>query len=250
MKKAKIYTVTSVSGGTGKTTTLLNLAATYAVNGKRTLIIDMDLAAGDIAARLNVEFDKDIYHCYEDITNHNFEKIEDYLYSYVDGIDIMPAPKDPRDAGKIDPSFLNYLLSKVTLKYDIILVDTNHLLTKTNLVMFDYSDKILYVINNESMNLKSLRTMVAIFEDMESNKMRVVLNDSKNPHLGLYSNSDIKNITKTSIDFRIPKSFYMKRFDEYTLNGDIALISEKGRKKYKRANKVFENMAVALLKED
>ena len=37
MKKAKIYTVTSVKGGTGKTTTLLNLAATYAVNGKRTL---------------------------------------------------------------------------------------------------------------------------------------------------------------------------------------------------------------------
>lgn len=250
MKKAKIYTITSVSGGTGKTTTLLNLAATYAVNGKRVLIMDMDLAAGDIAARLNVEFDKDIYHCYEDITNHTFDKIENYLYSYVAGIDIMPAPKDPRDAGKIDPSFLTYLLSKVTLKYDVILVDSNHMLTKTNLVMFDYSDKILYVINNESMNLKSLRTMVAIFEDMESNKMRVVLNDSKNPHLGHYSISDIKNITKTSIDFRIPVSFYNKHFDEYTLNGDIVLLREKKRKKYKRANKVFENMAIALLKED
>ena len=250
MKKAKIYTVTSVKGGTGKTTTLLNLAATYAVNGKRTLIIDMDLAAGDVAARLNVEFDKDIYHCYEDITNHTFEKIEDYLYSYVDGLDIIPPPKDPRDAGKIDPSFLTYLLSKVTLKYDVILIDTNHLLTKTNLVMFDYSDKILYVINNESMNLKGLRTMVAIFEDMESDKMRVVLNDARSLRLGSYSVSDIKNIAKTSIDFRIPKSFYIKHFDEYTLKGDIVLLSEKKRRKYKRANKVFENMAVALLKED
>lgn len=250
MKKAKIYTVTSVKGGTGKTTTLLNLAATYAVNGKRTLIIDMDLAAGDVAARLNVEFDKDIYHCYEDITNHTFEKIEDYLYSYVDGLDIIPAPKDPRDAGKIDPSFLTYLLSKVTLKYDVILVDTNHLLTKTNLVMFDYSDKILYVINNDAMNLKGLRTMVAIFEDMESDKMRVVLNDSRNNSNGSYSMSDIKNITKTSIDFRIPKSFHIKHYNEYTLNGDIVLLSEKKRRKYKRANKVFENMAVALLKED
>lgn len=250
MKKAKIYTVTSVCGGTGKTTTLLNLAATYAVNGKKVLIMDMDLAAGDIAARLNLEFDKDIYHCYEDITNHTFEKIENYLYSYVDGIDVMPAPKDPRDAGKIDPSFLAYLLSKVTLKYDVILVDSNHLLTKINLVMFDYSDKILYVINNESMNLKSLRTMVAIFEDMESDKMRVILNDSRNHHLGHYSISDIKNITKTSVDFRIPVSFYNKYFDQYTLNGDIILLSEKKRNKYKRANKVFENMAVALLKED
>ena len=169
MKKAKIYTVTSVKGGTGKTTTLLNLAATYAVNGKRTLIIDMDLAAGDVAARLNVEFDKDIYHCYEDITNHTFEKIEDYLYSYVDGLDIIPAPKDPRDAGKIDPSFLTYLLSKVTLKYDVILIDTNHILTDINLFAYDFSDQILYLINNDSMNLKNMKTIVSILNEVSEN---------------------------------------------------------------------------------
>ena len=250
MKKAKIFTVTSVSGGTGKKTTLLNLAATYAVNGKRVLIIDMDLASGDVAARLNVDFDKDIYHCYEDITNHTFDKIENYLYSYVEGIDVLPAPKDPRDAGKIDPSFLAFLLSKVTLKYDVILVDSNQLLTKTNLVMFDYSDKILYVINNESMNLKGLRTMTAIFEDMESNKMRIVLNEARNPHRGLYSITDIKNITKTNIDYIIPKSFYIKNIDKMVLNGDVILLSDRRRKKYKVANRVFEKMAVALLKED
>ena len=61
MKKAKIFTVTSVKGGTGKTTFALNLAASFALNKKRVLLIDADLAAGDIAARLDVGYEKDLY---------------------------------------------------------------------------------------------------------------------------------------------------------------------------------------------
>lgn len=250
MKKAKIYTITSVKGGTGKTTTLLNLAAICSLKNKRILIIDLDLAAGDIAARLNVEFEKDIYHCFEDIRNHTFDQIENYIYSYCDRIDIMPAPKDPRYATKIEPSFLTYLLSKVTLKYDIILVDSNHLLTSSNLLMFDYSDKILYVINNDSMNLKGMRTMTAIFEDIESNKLSIILNDSNNLKSGYYSISDIKNIIKNGVDFRIPRSFNQKKYDKFILNGEIFLLNSKLRKKCKRATRVFESMADSLLKED
>jgi ATPases involved in chromosome partitioning len=250
MKKAKIYTITSIKGGSGKTTTLLNLAAMYSLTNKRVLIIDLDLAAGDVAPRLNVEFDKDIYHCYEDIKSHTFNQIEDYLYSYSERIDVIPAPKDPRYASKIEPSFLTYLLSKVTLKYDIILIDTNHLLTGINLLMFDYSDKILYVINNDSMNLRGMRTMTSIFEDMESDKLGVILNDANSLHSGYYSLSDIKNIIKNGIDFRIPQSFYQKKYDKYVLNGDIFLLDSKIRKKCKRATRIFETMADSLIRED
>ena len=105
MKKAKIITVTSVKGGTGKTTFTLNLAATFALKKKRVLVIDTDLASGDIAARLDVGYEKDLYHCYEDIRNHTFDQVEDYVRPYKDGIDIIPAPKDPRYANRIDSSF-------------------------------------------------------------------------------------------------------------------------------------------------
>lgn len=250
MKKAKIYTITSVKGGTGKTTTLLNIAAMLSLKKKRTLIIDLDLAAGDVAARLNIDFEKNIYNCFEDIRNHTFDQVENYIYSYCDGIDVLPAPKDPRYATKIEASFLTYLLSKVTLKYDIILIDTNHLLTSTNLLMFDYSDKIIYIINNDGMNLKGMRTMTAIFEDIESDKLSIILNDSNSVRNGYYSISDMKNIIKNGIDFRIPKSFNQKNYEKYTLNGEIFILNSKVRKKCKRATKVFESITDSLLKED
>ncbi len=250
MKKAKIITVTSVKGGTGKTTFALNLAAAFALNKKRVLLIDADLAAGDVAARLDIGYDKDLYNCYEDIRNHTFDHVEDYVRPYRDGIDIIPAPRDPRYANRIEPSFLTYLLSKVALKYEVVIIDTNHLLSSINLLAFDYSDSILFVMNNECMNLKAMRTMSAIFEDMDSNKMMVVLNDSARKELGEYSIGDMKNVMKREIDFRIPSTFYQKKYDKYVMEGRVFLLDKKIRERCKRAIKVYQLIVDTLLKED
>ncbi len=250
MKKARICTITSVKGGTGKTTFTLNLAATLKLMKKRVLVIDLDVAAGDVAARLDLAHEKDLYNCYEDIRNHTFEQIEDYVYPYTEGIDILSAPKDPRYASKIETGFLTYLISKVSLKYDVILMDTNHMLSPLNLVAFDYSDQIFYIMNNECMNLKGMRTMSAIFEDMESDKMVVVLNDSTKKTTGEYTISDMKNLMKREVDYRIPQSFYQKKYDKYVMNGVIFLLDKKVRKASSRAVKVYQSIAKGLLKED
>lgn len=250
MKKAKIITVTSVKGGTGKTTFALNLAAAFALNKKRVLLIDADLAAGDIAARLDIGYEKDLFNCYEDIRNHTFDQVEDYVRPYKDGMDVIPAPKDPRFANRIEPSFLTYLLSKVSLKYEVVIIDTNHLLSSINLLAFDYSDSILFVMNNECMNLKAMRTMSAIFEDMDSNKMSIVLNDSTKRETGAYSISEIKNIIKREIDFRVPATFYQKKYDSYVMQGKVFLFDRRVRERCKRALKVYQLIVDTLLKED
>ena len=46
LKQARVYLVTSVKGGSGKTITTLNLAGLYSLKNKKTLIIDLDLYSG------------------------------------------------------------------------------------------------------------------------------------------------------------------------------------------------------------
>ena len=62
INQAKVLTITSVKGGTGKTTNTLNLAGIFSSMKKKVLIIDLDLHTGSIAASMNLKYEKDIYH--------------------------------------------------------------------------------------------------------------------------------------------------------------------------------------------
>ncbi|HKR66085.1 MAG TPA: ParA family protein [Thermoanaerobaculia bacterium] len=61
-RHGKIVTVFSPKGGTGKTVTATNLAASFAKHeGKRALLLDLDLQFGDAAIMLGIEPEKTIY---------------------------------------------------------------------------------------------------------------------------------------------------------------------------------------------
>lgn len=249
LNKAKMFTITSTKGGVGKTTTVLNLAGVYEKMGKKVLIIDLDFYAGDIAASLNIKLKKDIYLLYEDITNNKFTTIEDYVLVYDDAISVLAAPKDPRFGRKIGSKVLNLILYKAGFKYDVILMDTNHIMTDINLFAFDYSDSILYIMNNDLMNLKGMKSVVSIMNDMENKNYRIVLNKSIIKDRDYFNKSDIRNIINKNINYIIPDSFHIKNIDKYTLSGKILTLDKSIVKKYKRANKIFELIAKDLLTE-
>ena len=249
LNKAKVFTITSVKGGVGKTTTLLNLAGVCSKMGKRVLIIDLDLYSGDIASMLNINYNSDIYNLFEDMNNNKFENLDDYITSYNEQIKILPAPKDPRFARKINTKVLNLILYKASMKFDVILIDTNHILTDINLVALDHSDQILYLINNDSMNLKNMKTIVSILNDMNKNNYKVILNESNSKDKNYYNKYDIKNIINKNVNYIIPSSFYIKNIDKYIIEGKILILENSICKKYKEALKIFNLIISDIFKE-
>ena len=244
IKKAKVITVTSVKGGTGKSTTVLNLAGVLSLQKKKTLILDLNLFSGAIAPSLTVDITTDLYRLINDTSINKFDNIENYVCSYNEFIDIIPAPKDPRLANRIKNKYLSLVIKKASTRYDYILIDTTHSLDSINLLALDNSDLILYLITNNLVDLKSMRTMVSIYKDMDKTNYRIIMNNSVDRNHSCFTNYDIKNILGRDIDYTIPENFYMTNIDRFVIEGKILSLV------YPKRYMVFENIISDFMKEE
>lgn len=244
--KSKVITVTSVKGGVGKTTFVLSLAAQYKMLAKKVLIIDMDLFSGDIETLFNKESKKDIYILFEDILNNNFYDVKSYITKYDDNIDFIAAPKDPRYASRVNGNFLNLLISRVGAKYDVILIDTNHFLNEVNLVTFDNSNEIVYLMNNNCTNLKNMRTMISILSDMHMENYKIVLYEARDKKKGALKKFDIKSLIKDNINYIIDQNFYIRDIDKFII--DDKMLSTLTKYVKNTDSKVFDKIARDLIK--
>lgn len=228
IKQAKVITVTSVKGGTGKSTITLSIAGLLAQKKLKTIIVDMDLHSGVIAASLNQNSGKDIYTLVNDYMNHGLKEIDEYITKYNDYIDVLASPKDPRSVGKINSYYIDLILKKLKYKYDVILIDTNHIIDNINLVTFDNSDNILYVITNDLMDLKNMKTMLTIYKDMNLNNYTLILNEAlSNDHLSQY---EITSFLDHNVDYILPPSSYIKNMKNIIMNGKIVTLEKQYQK--------------------
>ena len=186
----------------------------------KTIIVDLDLYSGVIAASLNLDTNNDIYTLVDDVMNNRFDQMTDYTKSYDDYIDVLSSPIDPRSVGKIGAKYIDIILTRLALKYDVILIDTNHIIDQVNLVSLDLSDEVLYVVTNDLMDLKNMKTMTSIYKDMDKTNYKIILNNARLNNTA-YSLYDIKNVIGRDVDYIIPKQFYNKNIEKYVYNGKI-----------------------------
>lgn len=221
----KIITISSVKGGVGKTTMTLNLAGIYCELNKRVLIIDLDLYSGGIAASLNVKNKKDIYTMIDSMANNRFTELKKYVTTYNKNIDVLACPKDPRMGAKVSGRYIPVIFDLAKKEYDVVLLDTYHILDEINLTALDYSYMTLFIITNDIVDLKNMKSLISIFKDTDKKNYLILLNNSRDigkDYLSLY---DIRTIIKNNIDYTLSKNYYIKNIDKYTISGEILTLN-------------------------
>lgn len=250
MNHGKIISISSVKGGVGKSTITTMLGGIYFLMKKRVLIIDMDLYAGSISVLLDINNKKDIFMMVDAISNNRSILLKDYVTAYNKNIDVLSAPKDPRGALKIESKYIPIILDMAKREYDVVLVDTNHVLDAVNLSILDNVDMSLFIITNDIADLKNMKSLMSIFKDTGKENYITLLNNSRDTGKDYLSKFDIKNIIKTNIDYTLSKNFYIKNIDKYILKGEILTLNSVINKFHSGDINNMKNMAIHLLGEE
>ena len=248
-KKGKSLCLFGAKGGVGKTATTINMAGIFETIEKKVLIIDMDLSGGGIATALNTPFKSTIYNFVDDYNNNRYKELKNYITSYDAFIDILPSPKDPRQASKIDSKYIEILLDKALYNYDLVLIDTNHDLDEKNLIILDNVDLILFVMMNDPLDIKNMKSLISIFKDLEKTNYKILLNNSINTYKKYFSLFDLRNLLKANIDYTISSEFFLKNYDEYVMNGKIVTLEPKMPNIFAKDFSTFMSIAADVTKE-
>jgi pilus assembly protein CpaE len=200
----RVVTVFSPKGGTGKTVTASNLAASLTKQGRKTLLLDLDLQFGDAAIVMGIEPEKTIYDLVVAPGELDIEKLAGYTTKHPCGLDILPAPLRPEDAELVTESKITRLLEVAREQYEVIVVDTSPFFHGPMLATLDRTDELLVLCGLDVPTLKNVRLALQTLEllSFPTSRIRFVLNRA-NTKVGL-SKREVESALKVTIGVEIP----------------------------------------------
>src|SRR5215210_7671568 len=204
-RRGRVVTVFSPKGGTGKTVTATNLASTFAkYEGKKALLLDLDLQFGDAAIMLGLEPEKTIYDLVVAPGELDSEKLAGYTTRHTSGLDILPAPLRPEDAELVTEAKLARLLEVARESYDVIVVDTSPFFHGPMLATLDRTDELLLLAGLDVPTLKNVRLSLQTLEllSFPPDRIKLVLNRA-NSKVGMKP-KEVESALDRKIAFEIP----------------------------------------------
>lgn len=173
--QGRIVAVFSGKGGSGVSFFGTNLAAAM---GVPTLLLDLNLQAGDAASFLGI----DSKYSVADFV-HNRARLDDSLMtslvtSHSPNLAVLAAPLEAHEAEDIKPQDVAEILHLLRQRYDCIVLDLPHTFDSVTVAALDLADDILVVLTLDIPGIRATKRALKVFErlDYRRDKVHVVVN--------------------------------------------------------------------------
>ena len=206
-REGRIVTVFSAKGGVGKTTFSTNLGAYLAATGSRTLLVDLDLAFGDVAISLQLLPERTMTDVVAMSGHLDDQGLASVLTKHpASGLDAVCAPAEPGEADRILGPTVAEVLRVAKRAYDFVIIDTPPAFTEHVLAAFDISDQIVLLATLDIPALKNLRLTLDTLDLLGSPpESRVVVLNRSDAKVGLRP-EDVVTSIKQDIAVMVPSS--------------------------------------------
>ena len=152
-----VYTIASGKGGTGKTTTTVNLGTALALLGKKTVIIDADIGMANLSLLLGLE--KSPVTLHEVLSGK--AKAHEAVYEGPGGVNVIPCGISLQGFQNSDPEKLQELMATLVEDIDFMLIDAPAGISKDGVIPLAIADEVILVVNPELSSMAdALKTKV------------------------------------------------------------------------------------------
>jgi pilus assembly protein CpaE len=201
---APMITVLGPKGGTGKTLTSCNLAVALASEGKRAVIVDLDLQFGDVGLALGLKPELTIYDLAMSAGSLDGEKVETFLSVHESGARVLLAPVRPDQAAAIKIPFLQHLFELLRTRNDFVIVDTPPAFSPEVIAAIDASSSLCVVGMLDALSLKDTKIGFETLHQMgyDPAETTLVLNRA-DTSVGI-SSDDVRQVLGRQPDVLVP----------------------------------------------
>jgi chromosome partitioning protein len=170
-RRARRIAVLNQKGGTGKTTTSVNLAAGVAERGHKVLLVDTD-AQGNVGVSLGVAGERSLYHVLVDGVDPTEVAVP--VRQHLDVItsdstlaaaEIWLAHQDPQHRSRVMTKRLN--LMQVSRRYDYVVIDCGPSLNLLNQNALSYADEVVIPVTCDYLALVGVKQVLRTIKDVE-----------------------------------------------------------------------------------
>jgi tyrosine-protein kinase Etk/Wzc len=173
----KVITTTSTISGEGKTFVCLNLAAIFALSGKKTLLVGLDLRKPKIHRVFNLDNDTGVSTYL--INKSKFKEI--IRPTDISNLFIVPSgPIPPNPAELLGTAEMEKFIKEAREAYDIIILDTPPFgIVTDSLILGHLSDATLFLVRQNYSSKDILSLINEVHEKQEFKNLGIVFNDLK-----------------------------------------------------------------------
>jgi pilus assembly protein CpaE len=171
-KIGRMTAVFSSKGGCGTSFIATNLAA---CTNARTVLVDLNLEAGDLGLFLGLDPKRSI----ADMVAHrgvmDSELISAYVSPFSENLDLLAAPKEVDPVERIKPEHIFEMLQRLRERYDHVVLDLQHSFDAVTLAALDQSDKIVLVLSLDIPAIRSVKRTLQFFDRVGYPPSKIVI---------------------------------------------------------------------------
>lgn len=175
---ARTIVVLAPNGGSGSSTLAVNIATALAQKYQRTLLMDLKLHAGDLAALLDLRPTHTLAELCKQAANMDRTMLERSLARHASGVHLLAPPRQLPDVAHVSAEGVRQTLNLARTQFPFVVVDLDHSFAPEQIQVLRQADLILLVLRLDFTCLRNTKRTLDYLEQLgiERQRVHVVVN--------------------------------------------------------------------------